>query len=248
MANVRRILRYADVFAKVADDSTESLMNTLWGDSSVQLAPGSESAPRPGAAVTMPGTQTFLGPPAPGQPKPDPLTVGGKPAYAINPQAGYPSRPKDKVPGWNESYKLIDALPPLTGSAAERAVQSAKALVAHTEITGICCWDWINKVYYYADCTVQRVYQNIQYEGHDCGSVKADQNLLDQISPGDWLYVNNKNQYDTHGNHSVVVVEKLGPTLIKAASCWKSGDPGRFHQIDFNKQPVVHISKPVDKK
>lgn len=172
-------------------------------------------------------------------------TVAGKPIDAPSSIPG--NKPKSNIPGWNKSYELIDILPPLQGSAADRVAQAAKILCEHKEITGLHCWDWINKVYYYANCTVQRVYQDLDYEGPDCGIHKASQNLIDQIGPGDWLYVNNKNKLDTKGNHSVVVVNKTGPTSILAAACLKSGGPGIMYNIDLNKQPVVHISKPVSK-
>lgn len=170
-------------------------------------------------------------------------TIAGKPIDASVPG----NKPKSNIPGWNKSYELIDALPRLEGSAADRVSQAAKILCEHKEITGLHCWDWINKVYYYANCTVQRVYQDLAYDGLDCGIHKASQSLIDQIGPGDWLYVNNKNTLDTKGNHSVVVVNKTGPTSILAAACLKSGGPGVMYNIDLNKQPVVHISKPVSK-
>lgn len=149
------------------------------------------------------------------------------------------------IPGWNESYNLLDEFPQLEGSASDRAATAAKILCEHSEIKGAHCWDWINKVYYYANCTTQRVFQDLDYEGPDCGNHKASMSLLSQIEPGDWLYVNNKNKLDDKGNHSVIVVEKLGATKIKAAAVLRSGSSGVMYDIDLIKQPVTYISKPV---
>jgi hypothetical protein len=115
------------------------------------------------------------------------------------------------------------------------------------DILGQHCWDWVDKVYKAAGVKMKTIYQDLKYEGRDCGSHHAGPRLINQLEPGDWIYANNKNKSDTHGNHSLVFLGWLDRTagVAKVASCPGYRKPGRVHTINIVRCPIVHISKPV---
>ena len=67
----------------------------------------------------------------------------------------------------------------------------------------------MDKVYKAAGVKMKTIYQDLKYEGKDCGSHHAGPRLINQLEPGDWIYANNKNKSDTHGNHSLVFLRRL---------------------------------------
>lgn len=124
---------------------------------------------------------------------------------------------------------------------AKIALELAGKHVPHT-----CCWDWIKKIYDYAGARPRRIYQDLNYSGKDCGDHHAGTELMSKIRPGDWLYINNKNNFDRYGCHSVVLLEWIEPGKIaRCASSPRSTSPGRIHEVNFTKSPVTHISKPA---
>lgn len=108
------------------------------------------------------------------------------------------------------------------------------------------CWDWVEKIYNAAGFDRKGIYQDLNYEGKDAGSHRAGPNLLDQIQPGDWLFINNKNQSDTHGNHSVIFLGWKTPNQIANVASYYD-NAGHIHSYDINKYPVTAISKPIPK-
>jgi hypothetical protein len=129
----------------------------------------------------------------------------------------------------------------------KRIVDAVHEIVSEGKVRGDHCWDWVHKVYKRAGMSFRRVYQDLNYTGKDCGEHKASPELLNRIEPGDWLYVNNKNKYDTHGNHSVVFLGWIdkGNLIARTASCPGAGKKGKLETRNLEKHPVVHISKPV---
>lgn len=107
------------------------------------------------------------------------------------------------------------------------------------------CWDWVEKVYNASGFDRKGVYQDLNYEGKDAGEHRAGPNLLGQLQPGDWLFINNKNTSDLHGNHSVIFLGWKGPNVAEVASYYDNA--GHVHTYDINKYPVTAISKPTPK-
>jgi hypothetical protein len=151
---------------------------------------------------------------------------------------------------YRNDYKSYKDLPPIgEGSPGERVVKAARIICGQPGIQAAFCWDFCLKVYNYAGCTVSRVYQDLNYVGKDCGTHHAGPELIAQIKPGDWLYINNKNNSDEHGCHSVIVL-LINGTNIEAASApmIKGSGVGVINNINLLNNPVTHISHPVDGK
>ncbi len=111
------------------------------------------------------------------------------------------------------------------------------------------CWDWVDRVYKRAGVTGRHViFKSLNYSGKDCGDNHAGPDMLDKIRPGDWLYYNNKNSADSHGNHSALFIKWIDESnrIAQFASGYYK-HPGRFHKkgVDLKKNPVVLIKKPT---
>lgn len=119
-------------------------------------------------------------------------------------------------------------------------------------VEGKHCWDWINKVYKSLGAKAKKLYQNLNYSGKDCGENHVkEEDLVNgsnlSLREGDWLYINNKNKWDSHGNHSVIFLgwadkENL---IAKTASCPGAGRVGRIEKRNLKTNPVTHISRMV---
>lgn len=127
----------------------------------------------------------------------------------------------------------------------------AVELAMKENILGENCWDWADKVYTIADIpqTKRRIIFNSAGEhGLNCGEFPAEDKTLSQLEPGDWVYTHNRNYKDFNGNHSMIFVEWIDKEkrIAKMASCHGKDQPGSFDQrYDFNRSPVVFISKPA---
>jgi len=119
----------------------------------------------------------------------------------------------------------------------------------HERLKGAHCWDWVDKIYKAAGITRKlRPYQNLNYSGNVAPArCHAGPKLLDTLEPGDWLYINNRNRFDSHGNHSVIFLGWADKSnrIANMASCPGANKMGRMHKTDLNKNPVVHITKPM---
>lgn len=132
-----------------------------------------------------------------------------------------------------------------------RVIAVVKDLISKG-VEGKHCWDWINKVYKSLGAKAKKLYQNLNYSGKDCGENHVkEEDLVNgsalSLREGDWLYINNKNKWDSHGNHSVIFLgwadkENL---IAKTASCPGAGRVGRIEKRNLKANPVTHISRMV---
>lgn len=108
------------------------------------------------------------------------------------------------------------------------------------------CFDWANHIYKSAGASRQRIYSSLsEYSGQDCGDHHAGPELLDKIRPGDWLFYNNQNGVDSHGNHSAIFLEWIDKdNQIARMASGSKGNFGHIHPADFKKAPVTLIMKP----
>jgi len=121
------------------------------------------------------------------------------------------------------------------------------------KIVGKNCWDWVDKVYRRAGFSLKKrriIYNSdtTKYEGNDCKDEHAGPELLARLSPGDHLYINNKNAEDAYGNHSVIFLNWVDRDnlIARTASSPGNGTPGQiWGATDFKKMPVTHITKPA---
>lgn len=157
-----------------------------------------------------------------------------------------PSASRNKVMTPEEMDALLGRI---ETSGAGRKVVEAVVAAENEGVQGAHCWDWVNKVYQRAGVSARRIYQDLNYVGKDCGTHHASDELMSKIRPGDWLYINNKNRYDTNGNHSVIFLEWTNEAegLARVASCGGAGQIGHIEPQPRNlkQQGVTHISKPV---
>jgi len=97
------------------------------------------------------------------------------------------------------------------------------------------CWDFVAKVYAEAGLKRKETFSCVaKYEGADCAQNCAPESELDNLKPGDHIFINNRNKADQHGNHSVLF---LG---------WKNKDKreanvmGYYAKLDkYSTYPVV---------
>lgn len=125
-------------------------------------------------------------------------------------------------------------------------------------LKGKHCWDWSNKIYRMAGVTGKWPARSMfsytkTYPGKDCkinggpGKTYATEEQYGMIQPGDWIFYNNRNTADTHGNHSALFIEWIDKDrkLARMAS-GSAGIPWRVHTnpVDFNNMPMTHLGKP----
>ena len=174
--------------------------------------------------------------------------------FKENPHA---SKSKSVTP---EEISAIEARNTSTGIGAN--IVGAALTVARNGgmgLRGKHCWDWSNKIYRMAGVTGKWPSKNIfsyttKYSGKDCkangepGKTYATPAQYDQISPGDWIFYNNRNTSDTHGNHSAIFLEWIdkGRLLARVAS-GSFGKPWHVHAspVDFKDKPVTRLGKPT---
>lgn len=122
---------------------------------------------------------------------------------------------------------------------AEAAIEAVK----NNSIRASHCWDWIEKIYKLSGFNRKTIYMDLNYLGRVAGNHRAGPNLLSQIQPGDWLFLNNQNTSDVHGNHSAIFLNWKGPNIAEIASFYDGA--GHIHTYDINKFPVTAIMKAV---
>ncbi len=173
------------------------------------------------------------------------LTSALKPSARESSSASPKKRPRFKrVLTPKEALVYMESL--RDGSVGARLIKSVQAIIAGM-VYPKHCWDWINTVYKMAGITKKvRIYQNLNYEGKDCGDCHAPDEMVAALQPGDWVYYNNCNKYDTHGNHSAIFCGwKDESHRIALMASGANGRIGRFHVVDLVDQPVTHITRPV---
>lgn len=174
--------------------------------------------------------------------------------FKENPHA---SKSKSLTP---EEITAIEARNTSTGIGAN--IVSAALMVARNGgmgLKGKHCWDWSNKIYRMAGVTGNWPSKNIfsyttKYSGKDCkingepGKTYATGAQYDQISPGDWIFYNNRNTSDTHGNHSAIFLEWIDKDrLLARVASGSFGKPWHVHPspVDFKDKPVTRLGKPT---
>ncbi len=109
------------------------------------------------------------------------------------------------------------------------------------------CWDWVQKVYTAAGVKRKGVFSSFnKYEGKDCGEHHADEAMLNRISPGDHIFINNKNKWDKYGNHSVIFIKWVSrkKKIAKLAGFPGGSRPPVIYNRSLNSAPVTFIAKP----
>lgn len=170
--------------------------------------------------------------------------------FKENPHA---SKNKNLTP---EEITAIEARNTSTGIGAN--IVKAALMVARNggmELKGKHCWDWANKIYRMAGVTGNWPSKNIfsytaKYPGKDCRpyGTHATAEQYEQISPGDWIFYNNRNTSDTHGNHSAIFLEWIDKDrLLARVASGSFGKPWHVHAspVDFKDKPVTRLGKPT---
>ncbi len=159
--------------------------------------------------------------------------------YKRNPNAQH-----NKVMSQEEIQALMDRIE--TSGTGKKIVEALMQDVEKRDYMPKHCWDWVNHVYQSAGVSGKtRIYQDLNYEGADCGDHHASPEMMDRIAPGDWLYINNKNTADSHGNHSVIFIEWINKDTGEARVASGSYNvPGRLQKTNLKEKPVVSITKP----
>ncbi|OGJ42316.1 hypothetical protein A3B60_03000 [Candidatus Peregrinibacteria bacterium RIFCSPLOWO2_01_FULL_39_12] len=169
--------------------------------------------------------------------------------YKENPQA---SRSKNLT---HEEIDAIEARNTSTGIGAN--IVKTALMVARNGgmgMRGKHCWDWSNKIYKMAGVSGNSPTKTIftytkKYPGKDCKpyDAHATPSQYAQISPGDWIFYNNRNTSDAHGNHSAVFLEWIDrDNLLARVASGSFGKPWHVHNkpIDFKDKPVTRLGKP----
>ncbi|MBU1017534.1 hypothetical protein KKA33_00725 [Patescibacteria group bacterium] len=145
----------------------------------------------------------------------------------------------------------------LIGPRILRAVDEA----IEKRVTGIHCWDWADKVYKMAGITERKtIFDSVDnFDKNTNKQACAQKEQLDNIEPGDWLFINNNNPHDPKGNHSVIFLGWADKENLIArtagASSGTIGSPSTTKiatEADFPAPPehprtfpVTRIKKPV---
>lgn len=144
----------------------------------------------------------------------------------------------------------------------ERVAAVAKWIHENEKIHARHCYNWVERVYAIAGVQNKRViYRNLDYARGEDGKLGASRDaregmhavrerpdLLDNLKPGAWLWVNNRNTSDIAGNHSVIFMGwKNEERKIAYCANWLGAKPElqKISTIDFNKVPIVSITSPT---
>lgn len=121
-------------------------------------------------------------------------------------------------------------------------------------LKGEHCWDWSDKIYRMAGVTGKYPTREIfsytkEYPGKDCKPYgkHATEEQYGMIRPGDWIYYNNRNKSDAHGNHSAIFIEWADrDKKLAIVASGSANIPWRIHPspVDFNDKPVTQLGKP----
>lgn len=160
-----------------------------------------------------------------------------------NPEAAEPEETEKKDSGLSKELDELAKMPDIN----QRVVKIAEKMVQN-KVKGEHCWDWCDKVYKAAHVKRQELFSSFtKYEGKDCGENCAKDSQLDQIKPGAHIFINNKNKYDVHGNHSVIFLGWVdqGKRTARVAGCPFTNKPGVITTENLIKKPVTAIANPI---
>jgi len=159
--------------------------------------------------------------------------------FRKNPQAQ-----KDKIMTTEEIDSLSSKIN--ASGVSQRVAQTTLEIGGGRLYNPKHCWDWCEHVYKAAGAKRHTIYKSPPYEGHDCGSCHAGPELVSRITPGDWLFINNKNTSDDHGNHSVIFLGWIDhDNLIARVGSGSAKKPGCIHKTNLAKNQVTAIFKPM---
>lgn len=125
---------------------------------------------------------------------------------------------------------------------AFKVIQAVNKLLKEG-VTGKNCWDWIQQVYGEAKVRRKTIFKSSKYGGNGAETIEP-KGLL---QTGDWIFINNKNKYDSKGDHSVIFLRWADEEkkIAVTANCGGSGKVGKIDQRNLVKQPVTFVMRPV---
>jgi hypothetical protein len=159
--------------------------------------------------------------------------------------------------------KVLEEMPQNLKGKPQGIVKAVEILVKKG-VTGDHCWDWTDKIFHLAGCKRKIVFNSVpeyaskKYEMKngkkeyvktpDCGTHHGNEKEFALLEPGDHIFINNKNQYDNHGNHSEIFLGWVDRSKLIAKT---AGYPGKgkppyiSSSRNFNKTPITYIARPI---
>jgi hypothetical protein len=144
-------------------------------------------------------------------------------------------------------------------SHKQQSILSAAQQIADEQTIGLHCFDFVHKIFTRAGYGGTPNNEAADLDFLWIGSQYADtykrrtiqprmfmtDGELEQLQPGDWLYIHNKNTYDAKGNHSIVFLGWIDKAnrIAKTAEQRFSKRPGEIAKRDFRKHPVAHLMR-----
>jgi len=139
-------------------------------------------------------------------------------------------------------------------SARERVIYAIKLARERYGTGGKHCGDWKKRLFrsmgVVIDSCQTGAYQNLKYEGQDCGDVHASDWHMDRIETGDsiWYNVFHKTgkSPSKKGNHSVIFIKWINKKkrIALVSGYTAKHNKSLIHQVKFNEKPITHIGKP----
>ncbi len=126
----------------------------------------------------------------------------------------------------------------------ETALQQVKEKLSDKTYEPKHCGLIAQDIYTKAGVKQQEIYRDTDYQGKDCGTHHANLKMMKNITPGDWLWYNNKNP-GWKGLHSAIVLKYNYNTADALVASGYVGQGIRIHHINLKEYPVTRIVKPT---
>lgn len=126
----------------------------------------------------------------------------------------------------------------------ETALQEVKEKLSNKAYEPRHCGLIAQDIYIKAEVKQQEIYRDTNYQGKDCGNHHANPEMMKNITPGDWLWYNNKN-HGWKGLHSAIVLKYNYNTADALVTSGYVGQSIRIHHINLKECPVTRIVKPI---
>lgn len=131
-------------------------------------------------------------------------------------------------------------------------VQRAVEAAIKAGVVGSSCWDWIAEVFKRSGLwpSGKKFYEVFWYPFRGSQYVSSapskflhSEEYCKVVKPGDWIYIHNRNRFDSKGNHSVIFLgwEDQDCRKAKVASSPFAGKEGRIELRDLVDQPIAFI-------